>query len=127
MASIPGSHYDIFAPNQPVNMALTYDANSAAPPVSGEFNLEVVINSTGTGDYPIAQGYQGVLIETPPGKGSPATLTMLHGNYGLVDGAESTAAALPHREKYLRINHRLARRLIAAHRDWIAEVERELA
>jgi Ca2+-binding RTX toxin-like protein len=87
MASIPGSHYDIFAPNQPVNMALTYDANSAAPPVSGEFNLEVVINSTGTGDYPIAQGYQGVLIETPPGKGSPATLTMLHGNYGLVDGA----------------------------------------
>jgi len=46
---------------------------------------------------------------------------------GLVDGAESTAAALPHREKYLRINHRLARRLIAAHRDWIAEVERELA
>jgi len=68
-------------------MALTYDANSAAPPVSGEFNLEVVINSTGTGDYPIAQGYQGVLIETPPGKGSPATLTMLHGNYGLVDGA----------------------------------------
>src|SRR5438067_1165897 len=87
MASIPGSHYDIFAPNQTVDMALTYDANSAAPPVSGEFNLEIVINSTGTGNYPTPPGYQGVLIETPPGKGFPATLTMLHGNYGLVDGA----------------------------------------
>src|SRR5207302_10294889 len=87
MASIPGSHYDIFAPNQTVDMALTYDANSAAPPVSGEFNLEIVINSTATGNYPTPPGYQGVLIETPPGKGFPPTLTMLHGNYGLVDGA----------------------------------------
>src|SRR5207248_4618792 len=87
MASIPGSHYDIFAPNQTVDMALTYDANSAAPPVSGEFILEIVINSTGTGNYPTPPGYQGVLIETPPGKGFPPTLTMLHGNYGLVDGA----------------------------------------
>ncbi len=45
---------------------------------------------------------------------------------GLLDDAESVAATLPHREKYLRINHRLARRLVAAHRDWIAEIEREL-
>jgi PadR family transcriptional regulator, regulatory protein AphA len=44
----------------------------------------------------------------------------------LVDKGEEAAATLPHREKYLRINHRLARRLIAAHREWIAEVEREL-
>src|SRR5205085_733592 len=105
MASIPGSHYDIFAPNQTVDMALTYDANSAAPPVSGEFNLEVVINSTGTGNYPTPPGYQGVLIETPPGKGFPPTVTMLHGNYGLVDaggndqiylgdGSESIGGAL---------------------------------
>ncbi len=43
-----------------------------------------------------------------------------------LDDAEAVAAALPRREKYLRINHRLARRLVAAHRDWIAEVEREL-
>jgi hypothetical protein len=46
---------------------------------------------------------------------------------GLVDKAEEAAATLPHREKYLRINHRLARQLIAAHREWIAEVERELS
>jgi DNA-binding PadR family transcriptional regulator len=45
----------------------------------------------------------------------------------LTDKAEEGAAILPHREKYLRINHRLARRLIAAHREWIAEVERELS
>jgi DNA-binding PadR family transcriptional regulator len=46
---------------------------------------------------------------------------------GLMARAEEVAATLPHREKYLRINHRLARRLIAAHRRWIDEIERELA
>ena len=45
----------------------------------------------------------------------------------LLDRADRVAAGLPHREKYLRINHALARRLIRAHRDWIADVERELA
>jgi DNA-binding PadR family transcriptional regulator len=44
----------------------------------------------------------------------------------LMDAADAIAATFPHREKYLRINHRLARRLIAAHRDWIADVKREL-
>src|SRR5438045_7273785 len=77
MASIPGSHYDIFAPNQTVDMALTYDANSAAPPVSGEFNLEIVINSTGTGNYPTPPGYQGVLIESVPGKTIPRCCTAI--------------------------------------------------
>jgi hypothetical protein len=38
----------------------------------------------------------------------------------------NTAASIPQRERYLRINHRLARRLISAHREWIGEVEREL-
>ena len=44
----------------------------------------------------------------------------------LIEVADATARAIPHREKYLHINHRLARRLVSAHRDWIAEVEREL-
>jgi DNA-binding PadR family transcriptional regulator len=44
----------------------------------------------------------------------------------LIDDGEEAASTLPHREKYLRINHRLARRLVGAHRDWVAEVEREL-
>src|SRR5438067_11181553 len=85
MASIPGSHYEIFAPGQTVNFGLTYDANSFAPPVPGEFNLEVIINATGTGSYPTPPGYQGVLIESVPGKTVPPTVTMLHGSYGLVD------------------------------------------
>jgi hypothetical protein len=45
----------------------------------------------------------------------------------LIDKGEEAAATLPHREKYLRINHRLARRLVAAHREWVEEVERELS
>jgi Ca2+-binding RTX toxin-like protein len=85
MASIPGSHYDIFAPGQTVNFGVTYEPTSFAPPVPGEFNLEVIINATGTGNYPTPPGYQGVLIESVPGKTVPPTVTMLHGNYGLVD------------------------------------------
>src|SRR5690349_17320311 len=44
----------------------------------------------------------------------------------LLDVADAVAGELPHREKYLRINHRLARRLVDAHRVWVDEVEREL-
>jgi DNA-binding PadR family transcriptional regulator len=44
----------------------------------------------------------------------------------LMDRADQVAPSLPHREKYLRLNHRLARQLIAAHREWVDEVEREL-
>ena len=44
----------------------------------------------------------------------------------LVNEGEATAGAIPHREKYLLINHQLARRLVAAYRDWIDDVEREL-
>src|SRR5439155_26297558 len=87
MASIPGSHYEIFAPGQTVNFGLTYDANSFAPPVPGEFNLEVIINATGTGNYPTPPGYQGVLIESVPGKTIPPTVTMLHGEHLLIDAA----------------------------------------
>jgi DNA-binding PadR family transcriptional regulator len=44
----------------------------------------------------------------------------------LVDEMDAGAARVPHRERYLRLQHSLARRLLAAHRDWIDEVEREL-
>ena len=43
-----------------------------------------------------------------------------------LDAAEAVAADLPHRERYLRLNHRLARRLVEAHREWLEEVEGEL-
>jgi PadR family transcriptional regulator, regulatory protein AphA len=44
-----------------------------------------------------------------------------------LDAADAVAGDLPHRERYLRLNHRLARRILDAHRDWLAEAERELA
>lgn len=43
-----------------------------------------------------------------------------------LDEAEQRLAGLPHRERYLRLNHRLARRILQAHVDWLADVEREL-
>jgi DNA-binding PadR family transcriptional regulator len=43
-----------------------------------------------------------------------------------LDAGEQAAAALPHRERYLLINHRLARRIVAAHAQWLDEVEEEL-
>ncbi|HEY1357663.1 MAG TPA: PadR family transcriptional regulator [Thermoleophilaceae bacterium] len=39
---------------------------------------------------------------------------------------ESIAAELPHRERYLRINHRLARAFLDAHLEWLEQAEREL-
>jgi PadR family transcriptional regulator AphA len=46
--------------------------------------------------------------------------------YGRLDIAEAVARTVPHRERYLLLNHRLARRIVAAHADWLDEVEREL-
>jgi DNA-binding PadR family transcriptional regulator len=43
-----------------------------------------------------------------------------------LDAAEDVAAGLPHRRRYLLLNHALARRIVDAHADWLAEVEREL-
>jgi DNA-binding PadR family transcriptional regulator len=46
---------------------------------------------------------------------------------GRLDEAEAVAETLPHRQKYLLLNLRLARRLLEAHLEWVEEVERELA
>jgi DNA-binding PadR family transcriptional regulator len=43
-----------------------------------------------------------------------------------LDAAEEVAGTIPHRERYLRLNHALARRLVDAHDEWLAEVEQEL-
>ena len=40
--------------------------------------------------------------------------------------ADAAAAEVPHRTRYLRLNHALARRILAAHSTWIDQVEREL-
>jgi DNA-binding PadR family transcriptional regulator len=41
--------------------------------------------------------------------------------------ADAVAATLPHREKYLRLNHRLAGKVLDAYEEWLDEIERELA
>lgn len=43
-----------------------------------------------------------------------------------LDAAEAIATAIPSRERYLLLNHLLARRIVKAHTDWLDEVEREL-
>ena len=40
-----------------------------------------------------------------------------------LDTAEAEAAALPSRKEYLLLNHRLARRIVEAHAEWLDEVE----
>jgi DNA-binding PadR family transcriptional regulator len=42
------------------------------------------------------------------------------------DAADRIAEELPHRTKYLRLNHWYGRRLLELHLEWIAEVERVL-
>jgi DNA-binding PadR family transcriptional regulator len=46
--------------------------------------------------------------------------------FARIDVAEAVAATLPQRERYLLLNHGLARRIVQAHADWLDEVEREL-
>ena len=40
-----------------------------------------------------------------------------------LDAAEAIATTIPSRERYLLLNHRLARRIVQAHTDWLDEVE----
>ena len=43
-----------------------------------------------------------------------------------LDVAEAVAATLPHRERILLLNHRLARNVLQAHLDWLDAIDREL-
>lgn len=45
----------------------------------------------------------------------------------LVAEGEAVMPSVPHRERYLRLSFSLARRLIAAHREWLEEIESELS
>ena len=50
----------------------------------------------------------------------------LEESYAALDSAEALARTLPHRERVLMINHRLARRILDAHAAWLEEAEAEL-
>lgn len=43
-----------------------------------------------------------------------------------LDAGEEIAETVPNREAYLLLNHRLARRIVEAHSEWLDEVERTL-
>jgi DNA-binding PadR family transcriptional regulator len=43
-----------------------------------------------------------------------------------LDAADAAAADVPHRTRYLRLNHALARGIVEAHSRWIDQAEREL-
>jgi hypothetical protein len=43
-----------------------------------------------------------------------------------LDAAEAVVPSLPHRARYLRLVHRLGRRLLDVHEQWLDEVEAEL-
>ena len=43
-----------------------------------------------------------------------------------LDAGEAVAGAIPSRTPYLMLNHRLARRIVDAHSDWLDEIERQL-
>ena len=51
----------------------------------------------------------------------------IHDVSARLDDAETRAASLPHREKYLLLTIGFLRRLLELHLDWIEEVERELS
>ncbi|HTV89390.1 MAG TPA: hypothetical protein VME41_10280 [Stellaceae bacterium] len=83
MASIPGSQF-VYGASQPVNLVSNPSGGTATlpPPISGDFNLEVV---TVSGVTSIPSGYAGVAEvanDTPSGANS---VTMLLGNYGVSD------------------------------------------
>src|SRR6267154_1118043 len=81
MASIPGSHYNVFVSNQIVNFGMTTDPNNVPAPVAGNFNLEVITNASGTGSFSTASGYQGLAIISTNG----SVFTAAHGSYGVQD------------------------------------------
>jgi PadR family transcriptional regulator, regulatory protein AphA len=65
------------------------------------------------GERPVLESLEGL-------RGEIATIT------AHLDAAEEMAATIPSRERYLLLNHRLARAIVRAHADWLDEIEREL-
>ena len=59
-------------------------------------------------------------------KSLAALRTELEAQSARFDTADEIASTLPHRERYLRLVHRLGRALVDTHERWLDDVEREL-
>src|SRR4051794_23038879 len=85
MASTPGSQY-VFTADQTVNVVRIEpgsDPNNPPPPVPGQFNLELIIQPSGT-NFPTPSGYQGAAVAQGT---NGETLTLLAGNFAVMDNA----------------------------------------
>src|ERR1700722_9666613 len=86
MASIVGSQYGFFAPqNGTIHVVFSADGSNLPAAASGVFNLEVITSPTGI-SYSLPTGYQGVAL-LPGGTGQ--SLNLLLGNGGVTDNGTS--------------------------------------
>src|ERR1700723_730492 len=93
MASIVGSQYGFFAPqNGAINVVFSVDGSNLPAAVPSVFNLEYITSPTGV-SYTLPTSYQGVAI-LPGGTGQ--SLNLLLGNVGVTDnGTSDTITAGP--------------------------------
>jgi hypothetical protein len=83
-----GTPYTFFTTTgQPLNLATTSDPANPPPVVPGSYNLEELMNASGSGTPAPAPGYDGLAIMS----NDTHTLFVAAGDYGLVDstGADS--------------------------------------
>src|SRR5271166_4009592 len=77
MASIPGGQYSFFASGENIKVVTTANGSHLPPPITGEFNLELVTSLSGPSGIP--PGYQGVALESADGR----TIDLVSGDYGV--------------------------------------------
>lgn len=82
------------------------------PRIKNEAHLRLLAGDLLT-DRQIIDSFQGMLPE-------------LEALAQTVEEMYTQAERVPHRARYLRLSHAYARKLIALHRDWISEIDREL-
>ena len=85
---------------------------SRFPRVKNEAHLRLLAGDL-ISDAEIVESFRGMLPE-------------LEALAEVVEEMYAQAARVPARARYLRLSHSYARRLIALHREWVAEVEQEL-
>ena len=82
------------------------------PRIKNEAHLRLLAGDLLT-DQQIIDSFRGML---------PELETLAH----TVEEMYTQAERVPHRARYLRLSHAYARKLVALHREWVTEIEREL-